>query len=211
MICETSPKSRTGQRSLRRPVKTTERRHAGRPRRLTRQSMLNSSLGWEIGSPLADPVRHRIGHPERYHPRVPIPRPSAARTRPGLPSRKRRLRLNEPVARGQLVEHDALNGKRVRSRWVDQDAAAPSANAVLAATSRVTGTGRAPSCQICSESRPVKASSARRPSEALQQNDRHLRLFVGGERPRRSLPILVAVATTGTRSRSPHRDATARR
>ena len=53
-----------------------------------------------------------------------------------------------------------------------------SSRAVCAARSSVTGTGRASGCQLWSASRPVKTSSARRPSCAWRRHHGHLRLLV---------------------------------
>src|SRR5215203_3439903 len=182
----TSPKSRTGHRSSRRPVKTTERRHTGRPPPQT-DPAINTvlSLRWEIGSPLADPVRHRIGQPERYHLSVLFPGlPLPVRGR-NCPAELVRLRLDQPVTGCQLVKHDALNGQRLRSRWVDQESRGTLGQRCLRsdvqsyrnrAGTFLPGFQRIETCKGQHGSSTVST---------LQQNDRHLRLLVGDERARR--------------------------
>src|SRR5215217_1714183 len=92
---------------------------AGRPRRLTRRSMCITRVGDRVSTcrSSATPDRSiRTLPPGDLFPGLPV----HVRGR-NCPSELVLHCLHQPVARGQLVEHDALNGQRVRSRWVDQE------------------------------------------------------------------------------------------
>jgi tripartite-type tricarboxylate transporter receptor subunit TctC len=74
----------------------------------------------------------------------------------------------------------------------------------------VTGTGRARASQACSASRPVKPSTALPPSARCSRTTA-ISASLSDARPPTVVPTRVAVATTGTSSRSPQSAATARR
>jgi hypothetical protein len=89
------------------------------------------------------------------------------------------------VTGGQLVKHDALNGQRVRSRCVDQENRGTLGQRCLRGdvqSYRNRAGTFLPDLQRIETCEGQHGSST---VSILQQNDRHLRLLVGGERARR--------------------------
>ena len=120
-------------------------------------------------------------------------------------------RLDQPVPGGQLRPVPPPRGpvRRVR-RSRSARLSASSVCAVAASRSSVIGTGRAEASQDCRESRPVNASMAWRPS-AVRSMTTAISASLSEASPPAASPSLVAVATTGTSSRSVQSAATALR